>query len=131
VEWVTADGRLQSSSFADCKAVCFVSDWIKADLFTENSLFERRPKLPGLWARFHFRDDAVLDGLLPHNLIDWPASGYLVVPPQARANRQRVFIPRQAVSRTELKGIIGASATGSAQKPDIAALTGRQLTIFD
>ena len=57
---------------SEIKALCFISESGKADLFTVDSLFQRRPKLPGLWARFTFRDGEQLDGILPHNLLDWP-----------------------------------------------------------
>lgn len=112
--------------------MCFVSETGKADLFSEHNVFERRPRAPGLWTRFIFRDGAVLDGVLPHNLLEWPTSGYLIVPPQARPNRQRVFIPRIALTGTELRGIVGGwgrrMSKGGEMAPDQRA---RQLTIFD
>jgi hypothetical protein len=79
-------------------------------LFTLSNLFERRPKVPGLWTRFTFRDGDRLDGILSHNLLEWPASGYFVSPPKAGAGRQRVFIPRLALVATELLGVVGRSA---------------------
>ncbi len=109
LEWITLDGRVQLCPLDNCKAVCFSSENSKADLFTEHNLFERRPRVPGLWTRFSFRDGAVLDGILSHNLLDWPDAGYLIVPPQARASRQKVFIPREALAGTELRGVVGGA----------------------
>lgn len=132
LEWLSADGHLQQLGFEQCKAVCFVSDNGQADLFTNHNLFERRPRVPGLWTRFFLRDGSVLDGLLSHNLLEWPDVGFLIIPPQARATRQKVFLPRLALSATELRGVVGASGSPLARKTDMALdLTARQLSIFD
>jgi hypothetical protein len=132
IEWLTPDGRLQACPLDECKAVCFVSEGARADLFTEHTNFERRPKLPGIWVRFFFRDDSVLDGILPHNLVEWPLSGYMLVPPQARANRQRVFVPKQALVRTEIKGVIGGGTPAGSKPPTARDEDSvRQMTIFD
>lgn len=110
LEVITPDGNLHQVPFADVKALCFFSEVGPADLFTAHSLFERRPKVPGLWTRFTFKDGDQLDGILSHNLLEWPPAGYLVTPPRAGSNRQRVFIPRLAVIGTELRGVVGKSA---------------------
>ena len=132
LEWITLDGRVQSASLDTCKALCFVSENGKADLFTEHNLFERRPRVPGLWTRFAFRDGAVLDGILSHNLLDWPNSGYFVIPPQARATRQKVFIPREALVGTELRGVVGGARL-ALKSPDVRKDrdSERQLRIFE
>jgi hypothetical protein len=129
LEWMTPQGRVDFCSFESCKAVCFVSESGKPDLFTEHNLFERRPRVPGLWTRFRFRDGALLDGILSHNLLEWPAAGYYIVPPQARANRQRVFIPRLALTGTELRGVVGGAAAAKLREAPL--FEKRQLTIFD
>jgi hypothetical protein len=107
IELVNSSGILEAVPIGDVKAMCFVSEVGSADLFTESSLFARRPKKPGLWTRFTFRDGDQLDGLLSHNLLEWPEAGYAAVPPRAGATRQWVFIPRTAVTSTELCGVVG------------------------
>lgn len=109
VEFITLDGILQTATYREFKALCFVSEIARSDLFSFHNLFERRPKVPGLWTRFIFRDGDRLDGILSHNLLDWPESGFFITPPRAGANRQRVFIPRPALSATELRGVVGIS----------------------
>lgn len=130
VEFITLDGMLLSSGYGDFKALCFVSETSRSDLFSSHNLFERRPKVPGLWTRFVFRDGDRLDGILSHNLLEWPESGFFVIPPRAGANRQRVFIPRAALSATELRGVVGVSPAAASRKPK-----GRgredQLTMFE
>jgi hypothetical protein len=134
IEMITRDGNLQRVGYGEFKALCFASENAQADLFNSHNLFERRPKTPGLWARFTFCDGDVLDGLLPHNLLEWPTAGYLIVPPKAGAGRQRVFIPRAALSNTEMKGVVGNMAGNIAgkRKPGRSAGEDRgQLTMFE
>jgi hypothetical protein len=116
IEWITADGKLQTAVYEAVKALCFASEPGLPDLFRESNLFERRPKAAGLWTRFLFRDGDRLDGILPPNLLEWPKEGYVVTPPKSGASRQRVFIPRAAILGTELRGVVGSSVPGSARR---------------
>ena len=107
LEIITAGGSFQKIAYSEVKAVCFAREPERADLFTEENVFERRPKLAGLWTRFAFRDGSVLEGVLSHNLLDWPAQGYVITPPRAGSSRQLVFIPKQALVETQLRGVVG------------------------
>jgi hypothetical protein len=132
VELITLGGTLHNASYRECKALCFTSEGGQPALFTEHNLFERRPKVPGLWTRFSFRDGDKLDGILSHNLLEWPSMGYLVTPPRSGASRQRVFIPRAALIGTELRGVVGSSmAVGASRKRTGPADDQGQLTMFD
>jgi hypothetical protein len=131
IELITLDGNLQSLAYTEMKALCFVSEAGTADLFTEHSLFERRPKVPGLWTRFLFRDGDRLDGILSHNLLDWPERGYFITPPRAGTTRQRVFLPRAALVGTELRGVVGTSLVGSGRRGKKSAIGRGQLTMFE
>jgi hypothetical protein len=132
LEVITQGGSLQAFLPSDIKALCFTSEGGKADLFTVDALFQRRPKLPGLWTRFTFRDGEQLDGILPHNLLDWPESGYLLIPPKASSNRQRVFVPRSALLDVECRGVVGRPASvGSKGSPRGTLSPGEQLPMFD
>ena len=132
VDFMTLSGSLQQIGYTEMKALCFVREMGKADLFQENNLFERRPKVPGLWTRFTLRDGDQLDGILSHNLLEWPPTGYLITPPRAGTGRQRVFLPRAAVTATELRGVVGVSSRAGAPKSGAArGREGSQLTIFE
>ncbi len=136
VELITVAGTLQNTLYTELKALCFVSegggqDVFKQDLFKEHKVFERRPKVPGLWTRFTFKDGDRLDGILSHNLLDWPETGYFITPPRAGATRQRVFIPRMALIGTELRGVVGRSALASKHREAEAAGGQDQLSMFD
>jgi hypothetical protein len=129
IEMITTSGMLQVLPYTDVKALLFASEDGLDGLFSEYNLFERRPKVPGLWTRFTLRDGARLDGILPHNLLEWPERGYLIAPPRAGSTRQRVFLPRVAVTATELRGVVGVSSAA----PKIAEkrLAETQLKMFD
>lgn len=132
IDFMTLDGSLQVIPYAELKALCFVTEAGKADLFEEHNLFERRPKVPGLWTRFTLRDGDRLDGILSHNLLEWPSAGYLITPPRAGAGRQRVFLPRAAVTGTELRGVVGVSSRGPAARPGgTCRKAGDQLSMFE
>jgi hypothetical protein len=133
LEFITPDGLLHQLPFADIKAVCFFSEPGPPDLFTDHPLFERRPKVPGLWTRFTLKDGDQLDGILSHNLLEWPPAGYLTTPPRGGSARQRVFIPRAAVIGTELRGVVGTSSLVSRHsgKPRAAEQGKGQIRMFD
>jgi len=131
VELMSSGGNLEVVAFTDVKALCFVSESGGADLFTESMLFARRPKQPGLWTRFTFRDGDQLDGLLSHNLLEWPESGYSAIPPRAGATRQWVFIPRPALTGTELRGVVGKPAARRQQPKTSAPADESQLAMFE
>jgi hypothetical protein len=129
VEVLTTNGNLIGVSYGELKAFCYISENAEPHLFDEYTSFERRPKSPGLWARFVFRDSSKLEGLLSRNLVDWPQHGYFVTPPHAGTNRQRVFIPRLALSETEMLGVVGKpSATG---RRKAAVVLEQQLPMFE
>ncbi|HEX4229130.1 MAG TPA: hypothetical protein VHZ07_10695 [Bryobacteraceae bacterium] len=130
LEIMTLAGSVQASPYLDVKALCFASERSSNNLFTAHNLFERRPKVPGLWTRFTFRDNDQLDGILSHNLLEWPNPGFFLTPPRASATRQRVFVPREAVNRTEILGVVGASALRVLKRAK-GKPTGDQLKMFD
>ena len=132
VEFITPEGLLQQFGFSEIKALCFFSEAGPPDLFSNHPFFERRPKVPGLWTRFMFRDGDQLDGILSHNLIEWPEAGYLITPPRAGSTRQRVFVPRAAVLATELRGVVGRSSVATRQsRKDQTDEERAQLKMFD
>jgi hypothetical protein len=130
LEIMTLAGAVQVSSYLDVKALCFASERAPNDLFTTHNLFERRPKVPGLWTRFTFRDNDQLDGILSHNLLEWPNPGFFLTPPRAGATRQRVFVPKEAVNRTEIMGVVGTSVLRAA-RPAKRKSVEDQLKMFD
>lgn len=131
LEVITHSGSLHPVVSSEIKALCFISEGGKPDLFTSDPFFQRRPKLPGLWTRFTFRDGEQLEGVLSHNLLDWPQDGYLLIPPKASPSRQRVFVPRSALIETEFRGIVGKPSSAAKRQPPGTAKQEEQLPMFD
>lgn len=132
IELITLAGNVQTARYNEFKALCFISETGQADLFSQHPLFERRPKVAGLWTRFTFRDGDRLDGILSHNLLEWPSSGYLITPPKAGVTRQRVFVPRAALVGTELRGVVGRSAVSALDRDKRSTeQAGAQLSMFE
>jgi hypothetical protein len=132
IEVMLLDGNMQVIDYNSVKALCFAAEGAPADLFSAQTSFERRPKTPGLWTSFRLRDGDVLEGVLPHNVLEWPAQGYFLTPPRSNTFRQRVFLPRQAVRETALLGLVGKAnvlESKSAKKAELAAA--HQLSMFD
>ncbi len=132
VEMMMRDGNLQVIDYNSVKALCFAAEGAPTDLFTVQNSFERRPKTPGLWTSFRLRDDDLLEGVLPHNLLEWPTQGYFVTPPGSSSYRQRVFLPRQAVRETAFLGLIGkGNALQAKSSKKVEREAARQLSMFD
>jgi hypothetical protein len=67
IELLKPEGSLVLVPYEEVKSVCFVKDF-EAEPEVRR-VFLTRPKLEGLWIRMVFRDDEVLDGILPNDLL--------------------------------------------------------------
>ena len=47
--------------------------------------------------RLRFKDNEVLEGMMPNDLSQTSAEGFLINPPDLRGNTQRIFVPRTAL----------------------------------
>ncbi len=108
IELLTPSGAILQVPFTDVKAVCFVRDFGKGETWRVNRTFQTRPKAPGLWLRLCFRDGESLEGIAPNNLLQNEPRGFSVTPPDPTFQNQRVFVPREALSRVEVLGVIGS-----------------------
>jgi hypothetical protein len=107
VEVLSADGNATTVPYAEIKFIAFVRDFEHGDRL-ERSTFQTRPKMEGLWVRLHFRDDAVMEGVMPNNLLQIEHYGFSVVPPDSFSNQQRVFVPRESLKAVEVLGVVGS-----------------------
>lgn len=110
VELLTPAGAVSLAPYVDIKCVCFVRDWETDGWKAERRLFGSRPKTEGLWVRALFRDNDFLEGVLPNDLQLVDPQGYLMAPPDAFSNNQRVFLPRLAVKEFKVMGVVGSPA---------------------
>ena len=71
--------------------------------------------------RLRFKDNEVLEGLMPADLTQTLPEGYLVNPPDQRSNTQRIFVPRTALESLTVLAVIGASRRQPKGGPSDAA----------
>jgi hypothetical protein len=110
------DGRVQVLDFTDIKTICYVRDFNVNDSADPERLgrrtFPARPRGEGLWLRLGFLDGDSMEGLsgfdiaFVDSLIE--ERGLFLMPPDTRANAQRVFVPRAALTTLDVLGYITA-----------------------
>ncbi len=127
LEVITPSGTVSVFPYEDVKLVCFVRDFESADWKAERRRFASRPKTEGLWVQASFTDDDLIEGILPNDLSQTEAQGFLFAPPDASSNSQRLFIPRSALKELKVLGVIGIA---KAKKPP-ATLSQDQFRLFD
>ena len=72
-------------------------------------MFNARPKTAGLWVRLTFRDNDLLEGILPNDLLQLEPNGFSIMPPDLTGNSQRLFVPRQALREITVLGVVGSA----------------------
>lgn len=107
VELLSEDGKIAAIAYEEIRTVSFVRNFDAASE-AERQVFFTRPKMEGLWVSFQFRDDEVLQGVMPNNLLQVEPQGFTVIPPDSFGNVQRVFVPRAAVKSVEVLGVVGS-----------------------
>ena len=127
LELMTQSGSVSMVPYDEVKLVCFVRDFQQGEPRRELRLFTTRPKLEGLWLRMHFRDGDAMDGILSNNLLQLDTFGFSVVPPDPGFQNQRVFVPKAALSRIQVLGVVG-SPLRTPRKPKLTAK--EQLEMF-
>lgn len=127
VELLTPQGAVALIPYDEVKTVSFVKDFGAAEQPPELKVFNNRPKMDGLWVRVRFRDGEIMDGVLPNNLLQIETHGFTVVPPDAYANNQRVFLPRAALTDVQVLGVVGSPLRQRKAKP----VAKEQIGLFD
>jgi hypothetical protein len=107
-------GRILALPLADIKTVSYVRDFNLSDTQNPERLARRtflaRPRSEGLWLRLTFRSGDILEGLAPTDLSLLDAltadAGLFLTPPDTRANTQRLYVPRAALTELQLLAVI-------------------------
>lgn len=107
VEVLTVSGQVILLPYKEVKGVYFVRAFEGNPDHLERKVFTSRPKLDGLWLRMKFKDNEVLDGILPNNLLLVTDKGFTVVPPDPYANSQRIYVPKSSLAELRVLGVIG------------------------
>ena len=104
VELLLRSGTLHVVPYVEIKAVYFVRDFPVGEP-DDRRAFLSRPKLDGLWVKLRFRDHDAVEGVIPNNLLQIDASGFLIIPPDST---QRLFVPRAALTEVQVLGVVGS-----------------------
>jgi hypothetical protein len=125
LELLNTSGKVVQIALEEIKSVDFVRDFADgADL--PRKTFVSRPRTEGLWVRLKFTDNDVLEGMMPNDLNQVGAEGYLVTPPDTRGNTQRIFIPKSALEEVSVLAVIGHAQARRKRAEDT-----RQVELFE
>lgn len=124
LELLNTSGTVILIDLREIKGVYFVREFGDSESLARKT-FTSRPRTEGLWVRLRFKDSEVLEGLMPADLSQSPAEGFLMNPPDQRSNTQRIFVPRTAIESLTVLAVIGA---GRRQRR--AAQDQRQVPMF-
>jgi hypothetical protein len=126
LELLNTTGNVVLIDLADVKGVFFVREFSDAETLTRKT-FTTRPRAEGLWVRLRFRDNEILEGLMSSDLMQASPAGFLINPPDARSNTQRIFVPRSAITELKVLAVIGAQQ----RRRKAVASDERQRKMFD
>src|SRR5436190_23457795 len=96
LELLNTSGTVISMDLREIKGVFFVREFGDSESLTRKT-FTSRPRAEGLWVRLRFKDNEVLEGMMPNDLSLTIGEGFLINPPDLRSNTQRIFVPRLAM----------------------------------
>src|SRR6202040_3710284 len=125
LELLNTAGNVVAIELRDIKGVYFVREFGDSDALSRKT-FTSRPRTEGLWVRLKFKDNEVLEGMMPNDLSLTTAEGFLVNPPDLRSNTQRIFVPRTALESLTVLAVIGATRR---RRPGVPTDT-RQVPMF-
>jgi hypothetical protein len=108
LELLNTSGNVVAMDLREIKGVYFVREFGDSESLTRKT-FTSRPRSEGLWVRLRFKDNEILEGLMPSDLTQNLPEGYLVNPPDQRSNTQRIFVPRTALESLTVLAVIGAT----------------------
>jgi hypothetical protein len=138
IELMAVDGRLSGISMSEIKTISYVRDFNLDDQVDPERMgrktFPARPRGDGLWVKLKFRDGDEMEGLTSFDVgvVDavMEDGGICVRPPDARANTQRVFVPRLALLELEVLGFVTAPSKRVAAKAGVGVIVDTQARLF-
>jgi hypothetical protein len=108
LELLNTAGNVVGIDLGDIKGVYFVREFAESDTLTRKT-FTSRPRTEGLWVRLKFKDNEILEGMMPNDLSQTTVEGFLINPPDLRSNTQRIFVPRTALASLTVLAVIGGT----------------------
>jgi hypothetical protein len=111
VEVMNTSGNVVTVDLRDIKGVFFVREFGDSESLTRKT-FPARPRMEGLWVRLRFRDNEVIEGMMPNDLLQDGSDGFSILPPDPGGNTQRIFVPRSALANITVLAVIGEKKSG-------------------
>jgi hypothetical protein len=108
LELLNTAGNVIGIDLREIKGVYFVREFGDSESLTRKT-FTSRPRTEGLWIRLKFKDNEIIEGLMPNDLAQQTSDGFLINPPDMRSNTQRIFIPRTALDSLTVLAVIGGT----------------------
>ena len=113
LELMNTAGNVVTLDLREVKGVYFVREFGDTETLTRKT-FTSRPRTEGLWVRLRFRDNEVIEGMMPNDLLHEAGEGFSMIPPDAQSNTQRIFVPRSALAEMTVIGVIGERSRDAA-----------------
>jgi len=108
LELLNTAGNVVGIDLKDIKGVYFVREFGDSESLVRKT-FTSRPRTEGLWVRLNFKDNEIVEGLMPNDLAQQIGDGFLINPPDLRSNTQRIFVPRTALESLTVLAVIGGT----------------------
>lgn len=124
LELLNTAGNVVAIDLKDIKGVYFVREFGDSESL-QRKTFTSRPRTAGLWVRLKFKDNEIVEGMMPNDLSQTLPEGFLVNPPDLRSNTQRIFVPRTALDSLTILAVIGVTRRRKGTPPDQ-----RQVSMF-
>jgi len=116
LELLNTAGKMVLIDLSDIKGVYFVREFNDAEGLSRKT-FAGRPRSEGLWERLKFRDNDLLEGMMPNDLSQLVAEGFFINPPDTRGNTQRIFVPKIALESLTVLAVIGGPQSRRKARP--------------
>ncbi len=117
LELMNTAGNVVTMDLRDIKGVYFVREFGDTETLTRKT-FTSRPRVEGLWVRLRFRDNEVIEGMMPNDLLQEGGDGFSIIPPDTQSNTQRIFVPRSALAEMTVIGVIGEKSGRRGRRPE-------------
>ena len=117
LELLNTAGNVVSIELRDIKGIYFVREFGDSESLTRKT-FTSRPRTEGLWVRLRFRDNDVIEGMMPNELAQEGVDGFSIIPPDTSANTQRIFVPRSALAEMNVISVIGEKKARRGRRPE-------------
>lgn len=116
IDLLTPEGEHQEIPLERVRSIYFVREF-SGDFEPERKAFLSRPKLDGLWVRLRYTDGETIEGVVPNDLLAVLDNGIQITPPDLNSSTDRIFIPRNALAKMTVLGVVGIAR----RKPAVAA----------